>query len=428
MEKQKILENVWLRMFLVFCAVALFFTLCYFLKGILISLFLAFTIAYIFDPVVDFISKRKIIFTKKYIPRGLAIAVLLTVIVLIIGGLLTYTVPKTVNGIQRVGVALKDQYPKYQEKVGKIIEGYSDTEIGVFLKSQLGIQAVEEEQIESEQPTDEKAKDTAEEEQIESEQPTNEKAKDTANKDIATEESAEVKYPLPKSILELKKYIPQALNMVLGIVKNIFFSTFGFFGIVMNIVVFGVVTVYLLKDFDVIVSKGRELLPVSKKEKFSSIMSKIDENLKAFFRGQITVCVILSIIYGIGLTVIGIPMSYLLAVLGGFGNIIPYIGIALGLIPALILAFIQFQDTTHLLLVGLVFGIGQFLEGTVITPKIVGTKLGLNPVAIILAILICGQVLGFLGLLLAVPIASVVKVLIDEGIIKYRDTKFFKGS
>ena len=428
MEKQKILENVWLRTFLVFCVVALFFTLCYFLKGILISFFLAFTIAYIFDPVVDFISKRKLIFSIKCIPRGLAIAVLLTGIVLIIGGLLTYTVPKTVNGIQRVGVALKDQYPKYQEKVGKIIEEYSDTEIGVFLKSQLGIQAVEEEQIESEQPTDEEAKDTVEEEQMESEQPTDEKAKDAVNKDIATEESAEVKYPLPKSIIELKKYIPQALNMVLGIVKNIFFSTFGFFGIVMNIVVFGVVTVYLLKDFDVIVSKGRELLPVSKKEKFSSIMSKIDENLKAFFRGQITVCVILSIIYGIGLTIIGVPMCYLLAIMGGFGNIIPYIGIAFGLIPALVLTFIQFQDITHLLFVGLVFGIGQFLEGTVITPKIVGTKLGLNPVAIILAILICGQVLGFLGLLLAVPIASVVKVLIDEGIIKYRDTKFFKGS
>ena len=120
-------------------------------------------------------------------------------------------------------------------------------------------------------------------------------------------------------------------------------------------------------------------------------------------------------------------MSFLLALVGGFGNIIPYVGIMLGLIPALLLAFIQFQDVTHLLLVGLVFGVGQFLEGTLITPKVVGTKLGLNPVAIILAILICGQVLGFLGLLLAVPIASVAKVLIDEGIVKYKGTKLFKG-
>ena len=107
---------------------------------------------------------------------------------------------------------------------------------------------------------------------------------------------------------------------------------------------------------------------------------------------------------------------------------IPYVGIGLGLIPAIILAFIQFQDVTHILLVGLVFGIGQFLEGTVITPKIVGDKLGLHPVAIILSILICGQLLGFLGLLLAVPIASIVKVLIDEAIVKYKDTKLFKGS
>ncbi len=406
MEKQKILENVWIRTFIGVCILALFFTLCYYLKGILISLFLAFTIAYIFDPVVDLISRRRLIFSKKCIPRGLAIAVLLIGIVLIIGGLLTYTIPKTVNGIQRVGVALEDQYPKYQERIANIIEGYSDTEVGIFLKSQLGIQTTKEEVGEIE----------------------NKQIKEKETKDIVTKETVDVKSPIPKAILHLKKYIPQALNFVLEIVKNIFFSTFGFFGIIMNIVIFGVVAVYLLKDFDVIVSKGRELLPATNKDKISDIMSRMDGNLRAFFRGQITVCIILSIIYGIGLTIIGVPMSYLLAILGGFGNVIPYIGIAFGLVPALILAFIQFQDITHLLLVGLVFGIGQSFEGTLITPKIVGTKIGLNPVAIIIAILICSQLLGFLGLLLAVPIASVIKVLIEEGILKYRNTRFFKGN
>lgn len=402
MEKQKIFENVWIRTIAIFCALALFFTLCYFLKGILISLFLAFTIAYIFDPLVDFISNRRLLFSKKHVPRVLAIAILLTLVFLVVGGLLTYTIPKTVSGIQRVGTALKNQYPKYQEKVGAIIEEYSDTEFGTFLKSKLGIQTIKETVIKDK--------------------------KEQGVKEATTKESSDVKYGIQESMFKMKKYVPQALNFVLGIAKNIFYSTFGFFGIVMNVVVFGVVMVYLLKDFDVIISKGKELLPVSKKEKISDIVSRIDENLKAFFRGQITVCIILSVIYGIGLTIIGVPMSYLLALVGGFGNIIPYIGIMLGLIPALLLAFIQFQDITHLLLVGLVFSIGQFLEGTVITPKIVGTKLGLNPVAIILAILICGQVLGFLGLLLAVPIASVVKVLIDEGIAKYKETKLFKGS
>jgi predicted PurR-regulated permease PerM len=411
MEKQKIFENVWIRTFAVFCALALFFTLCYFLKGILISLFLAFTIAYIFDPLVDFISNRKLLFSKKYVPRGLAVAILLTGIVLIVGGLLTYTIPKTVGGIQSVGIALKEQYPKYQQRVENIIEEYSDTEIGTFLKSKLGIQTIKETEIKEKKPQEQEVKKEVKE-----------------VKEVKTKESVDTKYSIPEPLLNMKKYVPQALDFVLGIVKNIFYSTFGFFGIVMNVVVFGVVMVYLLKDFDIIISKCKELLPVSNKEKISGIISKIDENLKAFFRGQFTVCIILSVIYGIGLTIIGVPMSFLIAIVGGFGTIIPYVGIMLGLIPALLLAFIQFQDVTHLLLVGLVFGVGQLLESTVITPKIVGTKLGLNPVAIILAILICGQLLGFLGLLLAVPIASVVKVLIDEGIIKYKETKLFKGS
>src|SRR3990167_8607122 len=131
MEKQKIFENIWIRAFAVFCALALFFTLCYFLKGILISLFLAFTIAYIFDPLVNFISNRR----------------LLSLVFLVMGGLLTYTIPKTVSGIQRVGTALKNQYPKYQEKVEKIIEEYSDTEFGTFLKSRLGVQTIKETEI-----------------------------------------------------------------------------------------------------------------------------------------------------------------------------------------------------------------------------------------------------------------------------------------
>ena len=401
MEKQKIFENVWIRALAILFAFALFFTLCYFLKGILISFFLAFTVAYIFDPAVDFIAERKIVLAETRVPRGLSVAILLTLVFLVMGGLLTYTVPKTVTGIQRVGTALKEQYPKYQEKVGKVIEEYGDTEVGIFLKSKLQIQAADGNEINDGKPQ--------------------------KVKEVATKEPVDTKHGIPDPVLKMKKYVPEAMNFVLGIMKNVFYSTFGFFGIVMNVVVFGVVMVYLLKDFDLAMSKGEGLLPASKKEKISGIISKIDGNLKAFFRGQMAVCAILSIIYGIGLTVIGIPMSFLLALVGGFGNMIPYVGIGLGLIPAIILAFIQFQDFTHILLVVLVFGIGQLLEGTVMTPKIVGDKLGLHPVAIILAILICGQILGFLGLLLAVPIASVVKVLIDEGILRYKNTKLYKG-
>jgi predicted PurR-regulated permease PerM len=404
MEKQKIFENVWIRTLSIFCALALFFAFCYFLKGILISLFLAFTIAYIFDPVVDFIADRKLLFSKKCVPRGLAIAILLTMIFLIAGGLLTYTVPKTVNGIQRVGTMLKSQYPKYQEQVVGVVDKFRGTELGAFLKSQL--------------ENKEDIKENTDNLQLENKE----------GKTSVAGNAADERFKVPQPIRDLRKHVPQVMNVVLGAVKDIFYSTFGFFGVIINIIVFGVVTVYFLKDFDVIISKSKGLLPSAKEDKISGIFSRIDENLKAFFRGQFTVCAILSIIYGIGLTAIGVPMSFLLALAGGFGNIIPYVGIGFGLVPALILAFIQFQDISHMLLVGLVFGIGQFLEAPLITPKVVGTRLGLIRVAIILAILICGQLLGFLGLLLAVPIAAVAKVLIDEGIIKYKETKLFKGS
>lgn len=372
MEKQKIFENMWIRTLLWLCAIAAFLLVCYYLKGILISLFLAFTVAYIVDPLLDIIAKRRFLFFKKGLPRSLAIVVLLTGMLFMAGGAAAYTIPKTLHGVQRVGVVLKKQYPKYQENVELFIENYKDTGIATFLKTQLGIQT-------------------------------------------GSEKEAQEKRP------GLMKY-------ALATIKNIFQSAFGLVGIIMNVVVFGVVTIYLLKDFDVIIIKCRNLLPFSKKEKISEIFGKINENLKAFLRGQITVCIILSIIYGIGLTVIGVPLSYLIAIMGGFGNVIPYIGIMLGLVPALILAFIQYQDITHLILVVAVFGVGQFFESTIITPKIVGTKLGLHPVAIILSILICSQILGFLGLLLAVPIAAVAKVLIDEGLLRYKNTDFFKSS
>ncbi len=86
---------------------------------------------------MDFISRKRLLFSKRHVPRGLAIGVLLTGLVLIIGGLLTYTIPKTITGIQRVGVVLKEQYPKYQESVEKIVEKYRDTEIGALLVAQL---------------------------------------------------------------------------------------------------------------------------------------------------------------------------------------------------------------------------------------------------------------------------------------------------
>ena len=416
-KKQKILENAWIKLIILIGLGVLFFVMCGFLKSILISLFLAFTVAYIFDPIVDFIETRKKPFARVRVPRSLAICILLAGIMVITSGLLTYAIPKTVNGVQQVGNTLKLRFPKYRADIGELIEKYTNEEFSVFLKSKLGI----EENVEA--LPDNGLKGVNDNSNEINQQNIWTDKSDADGKDV---DNTDGNGHMLESLVNLKKYSPQVAKFVSKIAKEVFESTFGVFGIIINFFIFGVVTVYLLKDFDKITAKIRDLIPFSRRDKTLEIFSKIDVNLKEFFRGQITVCFILSLIYSIGLTIVGVPLSFVLGFVAGFGNVIPYVGTIVGLGLAMVITFFQFHDIQHVVLVGLVFGIGQLLEGILITPKIIGSKLGLSPVVVIVSILIWSQLLGFLGLLLAVPFTSAAKVLIDEGIIRYKESSIYK--
>jgi len=208
--------------------------------------------------------------------------------------------------------------------------------------------------------------------------------------------------------------------------KNIFYSTFGFVGILVNFIIFGVVSVYLLVDFNIIAQNIKNIFPLSKRDRAISLLSRVNNNLRSFLRGQLIICLILSLIYSIGLTIAGVPLSFLIGFIGGFGNLIPYVGTGTGIVLASALALFQFHDFKHIIYILITFGVGQILEGTVITPRIMGKGLGLSPVMVILSILICSQLLGFLGLLLAVPIAATVKVFIDEFLLKYKSSQYYK--
>lgn len=421
-DRQKILDNVWIRAIMLALSIAFFFLVCHFLRGILISFFLAFTVAYILDPVVDLLEARKYVFQQIRIRRTLAICILLISVILVVGGLLTYAVPKTVNGVQQVGNTLKESFPGYRSKIKQLIEQYGNNEIATFLKNKLGI-------IETGDKSPPDKEDNAglipknikraDIEQL------NRGVKDIDSNIKKTDDILQ-KGQILEPLADIKKYLPQASKFVFSIAKKAFKSTFGLFGIIINFFIFGVVTIYLLKDFDKITARIHDLIPISKREKVANIFLKIDDNLKSFFRGQITVCLILSLIYSIGLTIVGVPLSFVLGFIAGFGNIIPYVGTIIGLGFTLAITFFHFHDIQHLVFAGIVFGLGQFLEGALITPKIVGTRLGLNPVIIIVSILIWSQLLGFLGLLLAVPITSAAKVLIDEGVIRYRNSNIYK--
>ena len=419
-ERQKILENLWVRVMLIGLSIIVFLVLCYFLRGTLISLLLAFIVAYIFDPVVDFFERRCWPFTRKHIHRGFGIVFIIIAVLLTTAGFLTYAIPKTTKGIYQVGSTIKKQYPKYEATIEAWIEKYGNIELAKSVESLLKgrIEPIFKHDREKITPANPE-KDTGIKE-YDKQEPASVRESD------AGKEARLQKIRLTEMLGGFKKYIPQVISFFLNIIKNIFYSTFGFVGILVNFIIFGVVSVYLLMDFNIIAQNIKNIFPLSKRDRAISLLSRVNNNLRSFLRGQLIICLILSLIYSIGLTITGVPLSFLIGFIGGFGNLIPYVGTGTGIVLASALALFQFHDFKHIIYILITFGVGQILEGTVITPRIMGKGLGLSPVMIILSILICSQLLGFLGLLLAVPIAATVKVFIDEFLLKYKSSQYYK--
>ena len=179
-----------------------------------------------------------------------------------------------------------------------------------------------------------------------------------------------------------------------------------------NLVLIPVVTFYLLRDWDVMMAKIKRLLPRNVEPKVSLWAAECDEVLGAFMKGQLLVMVALGTIYALGLWIVGLDLALLVGMIAGLASIVPYMGFIIGIVVAGVVAFMQFQDPIVLAYVGVVFIVGQILEGMVLTPLLVGDRIGLHPVAVIFAILAGGQLFGFVGVLLALPVAAVIMVLL----------------
>ncbi|MBN3560678.1 AI-2E family transporter [Aliamphritea spongicola] len=179
-----------------------------------------------------------------------------------------------------------------------------------------------------------------------------------------------------------------------------------------NLVLIPVVMFYLLRDWDVMIEKIGHLLPRNVEPRVSLWASECDEVLGAFVKGQLLVMTALGAIYAIGLWLVGLDLALLVGMIAGLASIVPYMGFIIGIVAAIIAAMLQFNDPTVLAWVGLVFIIGQMLEGMVLTPLLVGDRIGLHPVAVIFAIMAGGQLFGFVGILIALPVAAVIMVLL----------------
>ncbi len=196
---------------------------------------------------------------------------------------------------------------------------------------------------------------------------------------------------------------------VLGSVTRSGLTVLGWFA---NLLLIPVVAFYLMRDWDVLMGRIRELLPRRWEADVVRLAAASDEVLGAFLRGQLLVMCALGFIYSVGLWLVGLDLALLIGLLAGIVSFVPYLGFIVGIVAAGIAAVMQFQDAAHLLGVVAVFGVGQLIEGLVLQPVLLGERIGLHPVAVIFAILAGGQLFGFMGILLALPVAAVIAVLL----------------
>ena len=203
-------------------------------------------------------------------------------------------------------------------------------------------------------------------------------------------------------------------------------SSLAFLGWLANMLLIPVVTFYLLRDWDILVAKIRVLIPRQQEVLIVKLISDCHEVLGAFMRGQLLVMLALGIVYAVGLISIGLELGLLIGLLAGLASLVPYMGFAVGIIAALTAGFFQFGLELYPLLgIVAVFSLGQLLEGMLLTPLLVGDRIGLHPVAVIFAILAGGQLFGFTGVLLALPVAAVIMVLLRHMYQVYKESNIY---
>jgi len=197
---------------------------------------------------------------------------------------------------------------------------------------------------------------------------------------------------------------------------------------VVFIVVVPVVAFYMLMDWDHMIARIDSLLPRDHAPVLRRLASEIDRTLAAFVRGQLTVCLLLGSFYSVALMLAGLQFGLVVGAIAGAITFIPYVGALVGGALAIGLALFQFWgDWLSIGIIAAIFGFGQFIEGNILTPKLVGESVGLHPVWLIFALSAFGSVFGVVGMLVAVPVAAALGVLMRFGLQSYHDSLLYQG-
>ncbi len=383
-----VLKNPWVRAMGALLVLLLVIGLVYLLLPILTSLFISFLAAYILSPVVDWCQRR-------HIPRMVTICVLLSTLLI---GAIVLPFFLAVNVLQEADLLiLRASEAITDERLDMLLDYVPLRELVVYMDwVPKGVKEFDEQAVFLEH--------------------------------IVENIHEQIRHFLGnygERITETGQQAGHSLAQALSSVGNWALSTISFF---VNLSLFAFVAAYLLRDYDSLITGIRDMVPPRYRPRIDDIMHKIDLQMRSFLRGQITICGVLALLYGVGLHWAGTPFAVPIAVLGGAASIVPYVGPFLTLSPAVVMTVLSYGIGINLAYVLLVFMIVQVIESYFLTPRVLGSHIGLNPVWVIVALMVFSTAFGFIGVVIAVPTAAVLKVLVLEGHAYYRRSRFYTES
>ena len=389
-------RNPWVQAIGLLAGLGLVAVLVWLLSPVLVPLLFAFLVAYILDPVVDFFEARRI-------RRSIAIAAILVVVILVLLLIPVFLIPNMIHEADGF-ITTAAKAIEAQATSAKDSDAQSMSDWLRRIVDRLPLE--------------------------------------TLLRDMGWigEDETDVD-PLAVIVLRATQYMRDNATQFMdrfadagqragSVAAQVFASlgrgTYGVFLFLGNIILFGFVTAYMLNDFDRIIASAKDLTPPRYRSKVFDIVAQIDHNIHGWLRGQLFVCMCLGVMYAIGFSLSGTPFAVPIAIFGGLASLVPYIGPVITVVPALVITLVEYGGFDgHIVGVLVTVAVAQALEGNVLTPRIVGSQVGLHPVWVILAVLVFAGALGFLGLLLAVPIAATLKVFVVEATTYYRRSPLF---
>ena len=227
---------------------------------------------------------------------------------------------------------------------------------------------------------------------------------------------------------ELSLYTQRLVGDWSNLVETALTSAFAVAVAVGNVLLIPLFTVYLLKDFPHIRETVIEMVPPRYRARLSVVAGRVNAVVASYVRGTLIVIAILAVVYSVALSIMGIPFAILLGITGAFLNVIPWVGPVIGMVVTLLMAVLEGMGMGTVLGVVLLFAIVPVIDTSVLSPNIVGERVGLPPLTVIIAILVFGQLFGVVGILLAVPVSAVLRVLLSESVRAYHESEYYRRS